>query len=202
MSKPIPTPLTKTINGVQRVILYYDADIFDEKITLSASLIIGEAPPGLFPDIPSTATPMEIAAFGGFSHYNTIFNENAGTSGTNWQPLELIGITIYPKPGNTKIIGAKRVEPSTINQDYTIDPNFDLNNNFTYFWDIINETSSAVINGSNINKNINVSFGSSHGIIALRCKITNLSGCYRYIIKRIIIGIVPKSLLIVRNTYY
>jgi hypothetical protein len=201
MAKPIPTPLVKTINGVRRVILYYDGDIFDEKITLSASLVIGEAPEGLFPDIPYNATPKEILAFEGFSHYNTIHDEDAGTSGTDWKTLEEIGITIYPRPFSTKILGPKRVEFDTTH-DYTIDPEYDVLNYFSYEWEIINESATATINGSNLNKNVNITFGSTNGVIALKCKIQNESGCYRYIIKRIIIGIVPKSLLIVRNTYF
>lgn len=201
MSKPIPTPLVKTINGVRRVILYYDGDIFDEKITLSASLIIGEAPVGLLPDIPYNATPKEILAFEGFSHYNTIHDEDAGTSGTDWKTLEEIGITIYPKPFSTRILGPKRVEFDST-YDFFIDPGYDIANNFTYEWEIINESGTATINGSNLNKDINVTFGSSNGIIVLKCKIENTSGCLRYIIKRVIIGVVPKSLLIVRNTYF
>lgn len=201
MSKPIPTPLVKTINGVQRVILYYDGNTFDEKIILSASLIVGEAPMGLFPDIPDTATPVELTAFNGFSHYNTIHDEDTGTSGTAWKTLEEIGIVIYPRPFSTKIFGPKRVELDSTNV-FHIDPQYDMSNNFTYNWDVINDSGVATINGSNLDRSVNITFGSTNGIVILRCKIQNPSGCYRYIIKRIIIGVVPKSLLIVRNTYF
>lgn len=199
MSKPTAT--VKTINGVRKVILYYDENLFDEMIIISASLIIGEAPVGLFPDIPHDATEQELLAFNGFSHYNTLHDEDTGTSGTAWKTLEEIGIAIYPKPQSTRIIGYNRVEFNS-EHDFYIDPQYDLSNNYTYTWQIINETGTAVINGSNLNKNINVTFGSNNGIVVLMCKIENLSGCYRYILKRIVIGIVPKSLLVVRNTYF
>ncbi len=183
--------LTKTVRGVRKYILYYDPELFDDTIILSASLLIGA-------DLPFDAIP-ELINENGITHYNTIHDEDAGSSGTDFKPLIDIAIPIYPKPKSTKILGVRRVEQST-SHDYHIDSLYDTTNLFTYEWDIDGD---AAFDGASYNvKTVTLDFGATDGKVILKCKITNPSGCYRYIIKTMYIGLIPKELLVVRNTYF
>lgn len=179
------TYLVKTVKGVRRNFIYYDADIFNETVLLSASLLIGE-----------DKTPF-------IEHYNTSHDEDLGTSGTAFQNLEDIGIAIYPKPTKTSLLGSIRVlENST--GSYNIDSGYDSLNEFIYDWTIVSGDATFVSSGNNealnVGKNVDINFNAS-GTIQLRCRITNPSGCYRDIIKFIYPGILTRKMLVVRNTY-
>jgi hypothetical protein len=187
MSKPV-TYLVKTVNGVKRQKIYYDPDIFDNTVLLSASLIIGEG------------TQIELDNLN--THYNTINNEDNGTDGSSFQDLEDILIPIYPKPKITKIVGPNRVDKNNT-LSYFIDPSYDETEIFTYFWEI-QSGDATIVGGDGTSflgsKNINVSFF-EESEVWLKVTITNPSGCYRILLKRILIGIVPKKMLVVRNIF-
>lgn len=180
------TYLVKTIKGVRRNIIYYDSDIFSEKIILSASLVIGD-----------DESPFN-------EHYNTIHDEDTGSSGTNFQPLEDIAIAIFPVPAKTSIIGPLRIlEGSTT--EYYIDSSYDTINDFTYDWKILEGSAIFPSSGTNsfldAGKNVDINFPTS-GTVQLRVRITNPAGCYRDIIRFLYPGLLPRKMLVVRNSYY
>lgn len=177
--------LIKTVNGVKRHTIYYDPDLFEEKIILSASLLIGEDEPMI-------------------THYNTIFEEDLGASGEEWKEIEDIAITLYPKPKSTTLIGSRRVQPNSTHT-YSIDPVYDTDNMFTYTWEIEggnaefvdNPTSNIIVSG----KDIDINFTDT-GQLTLKCKISNPSGCFRYVVINIFVGVVTKKMLVVRYPYF
>lgn len=173
------TYLVKTIKGVRRTMIYYDPDIFNDKIILSASLIIGDDDP-----------PFN-------EHYNTVHDEDLGTSGTAWKPLEDIAIPIYPVPKKTNINGPIRMKENTT-KTYKLPDTYDTNENFTYQWFI--DSGAANISAQS-GKSADVNFTGT-GTVKLRVKISNPAGCYREITKFLFPGILPRKMLVVRNTYY
>ena len=180
------TYLVKTVKGVRRNIIYYDSDIFSDKIILSASLVIGDD------DLPFD------------EHYNTIHDENNGSAGTNFQPIEDIAITIFPKPTKTSIIGPLRIlEGSTT--EYYIDSNYDTVGDFTYDWQILEGDAIFTSTGNNTSldagKNVDITFPTS-ATTRLRLRISNPAGCYRDIIKFLYPGLLTRKMLVVRNSYY
>jgi hypothetical protein len=187
MAKPY-TFQVKTVRGTRRQILFFDEDVFNDKITLSASLQISNQ------DLPFNATDTEALEAEGVTHYNTIHDEAVELA----QPLDELAIVVHPKPKSTRIIGAKRVEKGS-SYGYNIDRYYDQTDNFTYEWSI---NGNASFSGSNHEQTVVLNFGSEDGKIELTCKISNEAGCYRYIIKNIYIGIVSKDMLVIRNTYF
>lgn len=179
------TYLVKTVKGVRRNFIYYDPDIFEDKILLSASLLIG-------PD----ETPFT-------EHYNTAHDEDLGVSGTNSQALEDIAIEINPVPMKTSMRGPLRaLESATV--EYYFDPEYDQALNFIYDWYIDNgpgifqSTSNATfLDGG---KNVDVTFTGT-GTVQMRCRISNNGGCYREIVRFLYPGILTKKMLVVRNSY-
>src|SRR6478735_6647876 len=98
-NSPIITPSTyfiRTVNGSKRIKIYYDPDVFNDLIILSASLLIG-----------ADEVPFR-------EHYNTVHDEDLGTSGTAWKSIEEIAIPIYPRPKKTLIIGNKKIDVGVI----------------------------------------------------------------------------------------
>ena len=188
-NSPLLTPSTffiRTVNGVRRTTVYYDPDIFDNTILLSVSLLIGD-----------DLNPFKY-------HYNTILDEDLGISGTSWKPLEDITIAIYPKPKSTNIEGLKRMNVNTTSQ-YNVPLTYDTNNLFTYDWYIIgsanfpqNGNNQVFINGG---KSILINF-TDIDTITLKLKITNPSGCFRWIIRNLYPGTATKKLLVVRYPYF
>jgi hypothetical protein len=200
------TFIIKTVRGVRRQILQYDADVFNEKIRLSASLIIKDIKEiGLY-DIPFDS---EAVSEYGVTHYNTTHKAEIPVISTesvdggytlynskHTQNIDDISITVYPKPQTTLIKGNKRVDKNS-QYTYHIDKDYG-SDDFTYNWDI----DGASFQGSNIGtKEVVVSFGGEERKVVLICKITNGAGCYRIIKKNIYIGLIYKDLLVVRNTY-
>lgn len=187
-NSPILTPKSKfirTINGFRRNIIYYDPDIFDETVLLSASLLIGQD------EIPWK------------EHYNTTHDEDTGISGTDWKPLEDITIAIYPRPKRTQIKGLKRMDVGST-QNYFVPNTYDISNNFTYDWYI--EGSALFTNNNsttylNAGKNVNIIFNDID-TITLKLKITNQAGCFRWIIRNLYSGTATKQLLVVRYPYF
>jgi hypothetical protein len=173
------TYLVKTVKGVRRTLIYYDPDVFDETIILSASLVIGQDDP-----------PFD-------EHYNTVHDEDLGTSGTAWQPLEDIAIAIYPVPKRTTIEGPIRMKENTT-KTYNLPNTYDTGGNFTYQWFI---DSGAANIGSQSGKTADVNFTGT-GTVKLRVRISNAAGCYRDITKFLFPGILPRRMLVVRNSYY
>jgi hypothetical protein len=187
-NSPILTPssyFVRTINGVRRTVIYYDPDIFTDTIIISASLLIG-----------SDIKPWKY-------HYNTIHDENLGTSGTAWKPLEDIAIAIYPKPLSTNILGVQRMDVNTT-QVYNIIDTYDPNNLFTYDWYIVGSayfttnSTETLLNGG---KSVSVFFVAVD-TVTLKLKITNPSGCFRWIIRNLYPGTLTKKLLVVRYPYF
>ncbi len=173
------TVFTKTINNVDRVIIYYDPDLFDNRVLLSASLLIGKDDPNW--DF----------------HYNTIHDEDLGVSGNDWKDLEDITIPIYPVPRSTSIIGEKNTYPSE-KYTYHIDNNYDIGNQYTYTWSI---TGDASFVGSNTGRKVDILMGDID-TVTIKCLISNNAGCSRYIIKNVYTGTATKKLLIVRYPYF
>lgn len=190
VGNPVSTPSStfiRKVNGVNRTFIYYDPDIFNDTIILSCSLLIGE-----------DQTPW-------YFHYNTTHDEDLGTSGTSWKTLEEICIPIYPKPKSTKIIGQKRMNVGdTLN--YHISSPYDSNNIFTYDWfidgnaDFINAGTNSHIK-LNAGKSVDINFPVID-TITLKCKISNPSGCFRWIIYNLYPGTLTKKLLVVRYPYF
>jgi hypothetical protein len=186
MAKPY-TFQVKTVRGTRRQILFFDEDVFNEKLTLSASLVISNN------DLPSDSPDTEGIKTHGVLHYNSIHEDTSLE-----QSLDELAIVVHPKPSSTRVIGAKRVEKGST-YPYSIDSHYDPNSLFSYEWSL---TGNATFSGSNLSKAVNLIFGNEDGKVELVCKITNEAGCYRYIIKNIYIGIVSKDMLVVRNTYF
>jgi hypothetical protein len=187
MTKPYSFQ-TKTVRGTRRQILFFDQDVFNEKIVLSVSMLISED------DLPYDSLDTDELAAQGVTHYNTIHEDTSLE-----QSLEDIAIVVHPKPLSTKIIGAKRVGKGS-SFTYNIDRYYDPKQDFGYEWTL---SGNASFSGSVRNtKTVTVNFGDEDGKVVLMCKITNKAGCYRYIIKNIYIGIVSKDMLVVRNTYF
>ncbi len=188
-NSPILTPSSyfiRTINGVRRNIIYYDPDIFDNLIILSASLLIGSD------EIPWT------------HHYNTVHDEDLGTSGTAWKTLEEIAIPIYPRPKRTQIEGIKRMDINSTHT-YNVPITYDINNLFIYDWYIEgsanfpqNGNSQVFMNGG---KNVNITF-TEIDTVTLKLKITNPAGCFRWIIRNLYPCTPTKKLLVVRYPYF
>jgi hypothetical protein len=188
-NSPILTPssyFVRSINGVRRTFIYYDPDLFDNMVILSASLLIG-----------GDEIPWK-------EHYNTVHDEDLGTSGTAWKPLEQIAIPIYPRPKRTKIEGVRRMDVNTIH-DYNIPIDYDINNNFTYDWYLVgsanfpeNGNSQTFLNGG---KSLKILFTDAD-TVTLKVKITNPAGCFRWIIRNLYPGTLTKKLLIVRYPYF
>ena len=187
-NSPILTPSSyfiRTINGVRSTTIYYDPDIFNNLIVISASLLIG-----------GDIKPWRL-------HYNTIHDEDLGTSGTAWQELKDIGIAIYPKPQRTNIIGVQRMDINTT-QKYNIINTYDLNNLFIYDWYIVGSAyftlnnSTTLLNGG---KEIFIHF-TAIDTVTLKLKVSNPSGCFRWIIRNIYPGTLTKKLMVVRYPYF
>lgn len=176
------TYLVKTVKGVRRNFIYYDPDIFEDTVLLSASLLIGE-----------DETPFT-------EHYNTSHENNNGTS---FLPIEDFAITIYAKPTKTSMRGSLRVLENS-SSDYFFDETYDPTIVFSYDWYI--ETGDAVFNATtnteNLDggKNVTIDFGAS-GAVRVRCRISNPAGCYRDIIRILYPGILTKKMLVIRNSY-
>lgn len=187
MNSPILTPTSyniKTVNNVRRTIVYYDPEVFEDTILLSASMLIG-----------SDTIPFQY-------HYNTVHDEDTGLSGTDWKPLEAIAIAIYPVPKRTKIEGLKKMDiGSTLN--YKIENGYDPTNIYTYDWYLLGNANFS--NNSteylNAGKNVDITFPSVDNII-IKCKITNPAGCFRWITKQVFAGQLTKSMLVVRYPYF
>jgi hypothetical protein len=187
-NSPILTPSSyfiRTINGIRRNVIYYDPDIFDNLIILSASLLIG-----------SDEKPWR-------EHYNTVHDENVGTSGTAWQTLEEIAIPIYPRPKRTKIEGVKRMDVNTTHP-YNVPSTYDTTNLYTYDWyiegsAIFTQNSSTTL--LNAGKIVNIHFTVTDTVV-LKLKITNPAGCFRWVIRTLYPGTLTKKLLIVRYPYF
>jgi hypothetical protein len=173
------TVFTKSLNNVNRVVIYYDPDLFHDTVLLSASLLIGKDDPN-----------WEF-------HYNTIQDEDLGISGTDWKPLEDITIPIYPVPSSTYIIGEKNTYPNE-KYIYNIDPKYDSLNQYNYEWSIIGDAS---FDGVDIGKTVSIMMGDVD-TVTIKCKISNNAGCFRYIIKNVYTGTATKKLLIVRYPYF
>lgn len=174
----------RTVSGVNRVGLFFDSDIFNEQILISASLLIG-----------TDEVPFR-------THYNTTHDEI--TDGTNWQPLDKITIAINPKPKKTQIIGLRRMDINSIHE-YKIDDNYDPNNLFTYDW-FLTGSANFPDNGNsqtflNAGKNIRILFTDAD-TVSLRVRVGNSSGCFLDIMTRFFPGTLTKKLLVVRNPYF
>jgi len=188
-NSPVLTPTTyfvRTINGVRRISIYYDADVFDNTILLSASLLIGGD------EIPWN------------EHYNTVHDEDTGTSGTDWKAIEDITISVYPKPKRTNVEGVRRMDMNTTH-NYTIPLDYDTNNLYQYDWYLIgsanfpdNGSSHTVINGG---KTLNIFFYDAD-TVTLKVKITNASGCFKWVIRNLYPNTLTKKLLVVRYPYF
>ncbi len=188
-NSPFLTPssyFVRTINGVRRTTVYYDSDLFDDLIILSVSLLIGSD------DIPF------------HYHYNTVHDEDTGTSGTAWKALEEIAIPIYPRPKRTKIIGQRRMDVGSI-LEYHIPADYDVGDNFTYDWYLTGDAGFPDNGNSDeyldAGKSVNIKFNSTD-TITLKLKITNPGGCFRYIIRNLYPGTATKKLMVVRYPYY
>lgn len=175
------TPKTyfiKTIRGVKRVGIYYEPDIFNENIVLSASLLIG-----------ADETPFR-------THYNTIHDE------VLVEPIEDIAIPIYKKPESVMINGLKNVD---IGKSYHYEIlDYDLSNSYTYDWYVeglayfvSNNTQSSL----NAGKGVDIFF-QDIDTITIKLKITNMAGCYRWIIKNVYPGTLNKKIMVVRYPYF
>lgn len=189
MNSPILTPTSyniKTINNVRRTTVYYDPEVFEDTILLSASMLIG-----------SDTIPFQY-------HYNTVHDEDTGVSGTEWKPLEDITIAIYPTPKRTKIEGLKKMDiGSTLN--YTIETGYDPTNIYTYDWYLLGSaTFPDNLNSTeylNAGKNVNIFFPVVDNIV-IKCKISNPAGCFRWVTKQVFSGQLIKSMLVVRYPYF
>jgi hypothetical protein len=203
------TFITKTVRGSRREILSYDADVFHENIILSASLIIKDIKEEGLYDVPFDS-PDAIPKYG-ITHYNTVHEAEPLSMSSEILPdgwsfyqtwhtqdlYDLLPIKIYPKPKSTNILGHKQVDKNS-QHSYSINKYYG-EEGFTYQWSI---EGLASFDGSNLEKEVVLNFGSEDSKIILTCKITNPSGCYRYIIKNIYIGLIHRDLLVIRNTYF
>jgi hypothetical protein len=188
-NSPILTPTTqfvRTINGVRRTVIYFDPDIFENMVILSASLLIGND------DIPWT------------EHYNTVHDEDLGTSGTAWKSLEEIAIPIYPTPKRTNIEGIRRMDVNSIHK-YNLSTDYDVNNIYIYDW-YITGAANFPQNGNlqeylNAGKQVNIRFTDSD-TVTLKLKISNPAGCFRWVIRNLYPGTLTKKLLVVRYPYF
>ena len=108
-----PAHLLKRVNGVQRVVLFYDPDLFTENLTVSVSLLTGE-------DVPFQ------------THYNTLHEPD--------KPYGA-GIHIHAVPPKTKIIGLRRVLPGTTGTYFLADT-YDADNQYTYSWTVTEGTAT------------------------------------------------------------
>jgi hypothetical protein len=175
---PSPTTyLVKTVNGVRRTYIYYDPDIFTEQIIISASLLIGD-----------DDSPWDL-------HYNTVHDEDTGVSGTEWKTLDEIAIPICPLPEKTEIIGNSRVNTNT-SITYKVSDKYDLENNYTYNWEVDGNVSVSGTSG----KTIDITFLAIE-TVHITLEITNPCGCKRIIKKDIYPGTFKKNLLVLRNSY-
>lgn len=188
-NSPILTPSSyfiRTINGVRRTVVYYDPDIFENLIILSASLLIG-----------SDEKPWR-------EHYNTVHDEDLGTSGTAWKTLEEIAIPIYPIPKRTKIEGVRRMDVNTTH-DYNVPSNYDLPNLYTYDWYIVGSANFPQNGGNQTfiggGKSVKINF-TAVDTVTLKLKITNPAGCFRWVIRNLYPGTLTKKLLVVRYPYF
>lgn len=187
-NSPIITPSTyfiRTINGSKRIKIYYDPDVFNDLIILSASLLIG-----------ADEVPFR-------EHYNTVHDEDAGTSGTAWKSLEEIAIPIYPRPKKTLIIGNKKIDVGVI-ENYHIDSNYDSSNLFIYDWYILGNATFTFNNTNqylNAGKSVDINFPIID-TITIKLKITNEAGCFRWIIKNVFPGTKTKNILVIRYPYF
>lgn len=87
------TNLVQTINGKDRYIIYYDADVFNENVTLSIHLTL--------PKITNTSGPVEFSQVEAVE-WNTIYEEEFGTSGSlDGQKTESFNVNV--QPGTTSI---------------------------------------------------------------------------------------------------
>jgi hypothetical protein len=112
-----PTHLVKTVSGIKRYILYYDPDIFKDKVILSASLMLD----------------------GEKYHYNNIFEEPE-------EAVDLEAVSIYPQPQSTLIDGSKKVEVNA-EQSYTIGAGYDPEGVYNYQWSVEGNASITGMNG-------------------------------------------------------
>lgn len=187
-NSPILTPssyFVRSINGVRRTVIYYDPDIFDDLIILSASLLIGD-----------DEKPWK-------EHYNTVHDENLGTSGTAWKTLEEIAIPIYPRPKRTVIEGVRRMDVNTTHQ-YNIPSTYDTSNLYTYDWYVEGSayfTQNSMQSVLNAGKIVNIQF-TDVDTVTLKVKITNPAGCFRWVVRNLYPGTLTKKLLIVRYPYF
>lgn len=175
------TKLIKTVKGERRNFIYYDPDVFNDKILLSASLLIGDD------EVPFN------------THYNTVHDEDLGTSGTNFEDLENITIAIYPKPPSVMLEGVRRMEVNS-SREYKLPDDYDTANNFSYDWHLEGPATFDTIPTTG-DKKVSITFNDM-GTVTLKVKITNPGGCYRWVIRNLYPGTLQRRMLVVRNPYF
>jgi hypothetical protein len=182
----VPVELVKTISGVRRNVVYYDPDLFCDTILISPSLLIGIDEP-----------PWD-------THYNIAHDEDLGTSGSAWKPLEDITVAIHPKPKDTQIEGQKRML-SDATHTYSIgtEEPYDTGNYFTYDWRL--EGSAIFGNGTqenlNAGKEVDITFNGVQ-TVTISVTITNTCGCFRVVTRDVYPGTFTRNLLVVRYPYF
>lgn len=143
------TNLIQTLNSKNKYIIYYDADVFNSDVTLSIHITV-----------PNSSNATGHVNFTGSSseEWNTIYNEQFGTSGTagalNFyqydqngipqyiiQTLPEIAVQIWSLPPFTQVVGPSSVTLNSMH-DYNIEPNYDPGDIYTYFWRIRNADGS------------------------------------------------------------
>jgi hypothetical protein len=181
-----PVELVKTISGVRRNVIYYDPDLFCETILISPSLLIGIDEP-----------PWD-------THYNIAHDEDLGTSGTAWKPLEDITVAINPKPKDTQIEGQKRMLADSTHT-YTIgqDEPYDTGNYFTYDWRLEGSAlfDNATQENLNAGKEVDITFNGVQ-TVTISVTITNTCGCSRVVTRDVYPGTFTRNLLVVRYPYF
>ena len=179
-----PTNLVKTVNGSRRQIIYYDPELFCNKKLLSVSLLIG-----------NDEIPFQY-------HYNSTHDEDLGIDGMDWKPIDDIVITLYPRPKTISILGDSRMN-SDDTLYYEIATTYDINNNFTYDWELIGsgffvDTNTQLY--TNGGKKVQITFNGTKNT-TLKLLIKNPCGCERLIEKTLYPGGLKQNILIVRNSY-
>jgi hypothetical protein len=207
------TNLIQVLSEKENYIIYYDRDVFNQDVTLSIHLTV-----------PNLSNSIGHAIFDNTSNeqWNTIYNEEFGTSGTSGQnnyyttvsgvpqfieqSLQDIAVQIWAIPTFAIIIGEGLVTISTNVLNYTLPLDYDPGNVYIYKWrlrkilqtdtDLTN--SRATILGSNTVKNVDVIF-TRNGFVNLECIIIGPTGCPRIIRKQICVELPLTKMLIIRN---
>ncbi len=184
----VPVELTKSIRGVRRNVLYYDADIFCDTILISPTLLIGIDEP-----------PWD-------THYNIAHDEIANTSGEYDADLEDITIAINPKPKDTQIEGKKRmIVDSTHTYSIGTESPYDSGDYFTYDWSLEGSASFNGTSGGQLlldaGKEVDITF-TNVDTVTISVTITNTCGCFRVITRDVYPGTFTQNLLVVRYPYF